>query len=144
MQLRVYFLFNQSKRVFFGRQSSFEICLTLCSKVAFVNGVFFIISIGIYFWILIDNTLHQKAEIEDTVRNACPTFKGGGRWAQWLPGAYNHSLFEILVMYFITTIFGSNAFRICSICVGTVQNYGFLFCQNCVKRAEVTHCHLIA
>jgi len=54
-------------------------------KVAFVNGVLFVISIGIFLFILIDNTLHVT---EKTPGGACPTFKGGGRWAQWLPGVY--------------------------------------------------------
>jgi hypothetical protein len=49
-----------------------------------VNGVLFIISIGIFLFILIDNTLHVP---ENTPGDGCPTVKGG-RWAQWLPGAY--------------------------------------------------------
>jgi hypothetical protein len=62
-------------------------------KVAFVNGILFVISIGTFLFILIDNTLDVT---ENTPGGACPTFKGGGRWAQWLPGAYRPLLLAIL------------------------------------------------
>ena len=107
MQLRVYILFNQSKRVDF----SFVKCPLklpdVCLKVAFVNGVLFIISIAIFLYILIDNTLHI---MENTPSGACPTFKGGVRWALWLPGAYqpfitrNYSDIS-LFFFFLATLF---------------------------------------
>ena len=56
----------------------------------------------------------------------------------------SHSIFVILVMYFITLVFRSNTFRICSIRFGGIQNHYLLFRQNYVKRAEVTHYHFIA
>jgi len=138
MQLRVYILFNQSKRVLFLFVKCPLKSPDVCLKVAFVNGVLFIMSIGIFLFILIDNTLHVT---ENTPDGACPTFKGGGRWALWLPGAYQPF---ITCNFSNISHFFSNALRIFSIRVGAVQNHSLLFCQNQSKRAAVARRHFVA
>lgn len=89
MQMRVYILFNQSKRV------------------AFVNGVLFAFSIGVFIFILIDNTLQQKASTGNAPGGDCPTFKEGGRWAQWLPATLFEFILFALAVY--KTIVSSSA-----------------------------------
>ena len=82
-----------------------ETGLMLFFKVAFVNGVLFIISIGIFLWIMIDNALRahppplpQKMPHHPptpgnipgpppSLNHGCINVKSGGnRWAHWLPG----------------------------------------------------------
>jgi len=63
MQLRVYMLFNRSKRVRCWHWNfPFKSPNIFLIKVAFANGVLFIISIGIFLWILIYNQLHRNEE----------------------------------------------------------------------------------
>ncbi|KIM37267.1 hypothetical protein M413DRAFT_448572 [Hebeloma cylindrosporum] len=82
MQLRIYVLFNRSK------------------WVAFVNGFLFMISVGIFLWIMIDNGLHHPPLPDFNSSDmpekppSCLNIKGGGnRWAHWLPA----TLFEFVL-----------------------------------------------
>jgi len=79
MQLRIYALFNRSK------------------KVAFFNGILFLISIGLFLWMLVLNALHRKDVIAPFVELpliGCPVVNGGGQWALWIPATvYEFVLF---------------------------------------------------
>lgn len=64
MQIRIFVLFNRSKRVCFWHPHMPSYCsLMFWFKVAFVNGVLFVISVGVFLWILIDNELHHPPNI---------------------------------------------------------------------------------
>ncbi|KAF7318550.1 UBA-e1-C domain-containing protein [Mycena chlorophos] len=70
MQLRVYALYNRSKRV------------------AAINLALFLISIAAFLWILVYNHAHRAAVIADAIHlplPGCPTVHSGIEWAQWVP-----------------------------------------------------------
>nr|GAT47985.1 predicted protein [Mycena chlorophos] len=70
MQLRVYALYNCSKRI------------------ALTNFLFFLASIAAFMWILIVNHSHRAAVIADVIRlplPGCPDVHSGIEWAQWVP-----------------------------------------------------------
>ncbi|KIM42609.1 hypothetical protein M413DRAFT_26638 [Hebeloma cylindrosporum] len=71
MQVRIYILYNRSKRV------------------AFVNGTLFVISIGFFVWVKVDNALHAIGRRPQ--RGNCSN--GDTRWAQWLPA----TVFELVL-----------------------------------------------
>ncbi|KIM37264.1 hypothetical protein M413DRAFT_30990 [Hebeloma cylindrosporum] len=73
----------------------------------FVNGVLFAISVGVFIFILVDNTLQDKATTGNAPGGDCPTFKGGGRWAQWLPATFFEFILFTLAVY--KTIVSSSA-----------------------------------
>ncbi|KIM37269.1 hypothetical protein M413DRAFT_276320 [Hebeloma cylindrosporum] len=103
MQLRIYVLFDRSK------------------KVAFVNGFLFLISVAVFLWILISNALHHPPvppeiiPLPSTVPgnlpplpgDVCQRSIGGARWAQWVPA----TLFEFVLfgMAVYKTVFSSAA-----------------------------------
>ena len=109
MQLRIYILFNRSKTVRFWYSNAHLGSLTFFVfrfEIAFVNGVLFIISIGVFLWILIANVLHPhphvplgniplSSAIPDNLppppKDTCPSTTGGPRWAQWVPRAYQQT-----------------------------------------------------
>ncbi|KAJ3514650.1 hypothetical protein NLJ89_g2248 [Agrocybe chaxingu] len=67
MQLRIYALFNRSR------------------KVALFNGVLFILSIVFFIWIMIINTMNRYKMIQHAMHfplPGCPTINGGTQWAQ--------------------------------------------------------------
>jgi len=49
-----------------------------------VNGVLFVISIGLFTWIMVENALHAIGPRPS--RGRCAS--GDRRWAQWVPGAF--------------------------------------------------------
>ena len=51
-----------------------------------MNGVLFVISIGMFLWITVKNTLQAIGRQPSNSR--CGSLKGDTRWAQWLPGAF--------------------------------------------------------
>ncbi|KAF7321149.1 hypothetical protein HMN09_00203000 [Mycena chlorophos] len=70
MQLRVYALYNCSKRI------------------ALTNFLFFLASIAAFMWILVVNHSHRAAVIADVIRlplPGCPDVHSGIEWAQWVP-----------------------------------------------------------
>ncbi|KIM42603.1 hypothetical protein M413DRAFT_120506 [Hebeloma cylindrosporum] len=71
MQVRIYLLFDRSKRV------------------AFVNGALFAISVGFFVWIKVVNALHAIGPRPK--RGDCST--RDTRWAQWLPD----TVFELVL-----------------------------------------------
>jgi len=81
MQLRIYALFNRSK------------------KVALFNLVVFIISIGLFLWLMVLNALRRGAMIASAIHlplPGCPTINGGLQWTLWIPP----SVFEIILFAF--------------------------------------------
>ena len=49
-----------------------------------MNGVLFVISIGLFTWIMVENALHAIGPRPS--RGRCAS--GDRRWAQWVPGAF--------------------------------------------------------
>lgn len=81
MQLRIYVLFNRSK------------------KVALINAILFVISIGAFLWIMVFNALQRKTLIANAVRlplPGCPAINGNSQWALWIPAM----LFEFVLFGF--------------------------------------------
>ncbi|KAF9524806.1 hypothetical protein CPB83DRAFT_860724 [Crepidotus variabilis] len=83
MQVRLYALFNRSK------------------KVAVFNGVLFVASMGVFLWILVLNSKRRGQMIASAIHlplPGCPTINGGTEWALWLsPMAYEFILFFFLI-----------------------------------------------
>jgi len=79
MQLRIHALFNRSK------------------KIALFNGILFLISIGLFLWVLVVNALHRINLISPFIKLpliGCPGVNGGGQWALWVPATvYEFILF---------------------------------------------------
>ncbi|TFK42186.1 hypothetical protein BDQ12DRAFT_598906 [Crucibulum laeve] len=70
MQMRIYALYKCSK------------------KVAMINFILFLASIGGFSWILIHNALRRHAVIADAIHlplPGCPSIHTGIEWAQWVP-----------------------------------------------------------
>ncbi|KAF5342609.1 hypothetical protein D9611_001402 [Ephemerocybe angulata] len=70
MQIRIYALYSSSR------------------KIALFNGVLFLISIGLFIWILATNAIGRADRIASAIRlplPGCPAINGGIAWAQWLP-----------------------------------------------------------
>jgi len=81
MQLRLYALYNQSRRV------------------AYFNAVLFATSIGIYLWILVVNTMRRGEMIafaKHLPLPGCPAINGGTEWALWIPP----TVFEFVLFLF--------------------------------------------
>jgi len=82
MQLRVYALFNSSRRV------------------AFFTGVLFVASMGVYLWLLIVNSM-RRAELIAAATHlplpGCPTINGGTEWALWI----SPTVFEFILFLFV-------------------------------------------
>ncbi|CAA7262235.1 unnamed protein product [Cyclocybe aegerita] len=83
MQIRIYALFNRSK------------------KIVVFNGVLFIASIGIFLWVMIVNAMKRGRAIAAAVRfplPGCPVINGGTGWALWIaPTVYEFILFPFIV-----------------------------------------------
>jgi len=82
MQLRIYALFNRSK------------------KVAAFNIILFFASIGVFSWILIVNSMARRQRIASASRlplPGCPTINGGTEWALWIPP----TVFEFILFMFV-------------------------------------------
>jgi hypothetical protein len=83
MQIRIYALYNLSK------------------KVALFNGILFIISIGLFLWVLVINANHRNSLIGGLVKLpliGCPAVNGGSQWALWVPATvYEFILFGFAV-----------------------------------------------
>ncbi|CAA7266800.1 unnamed protein product [Cyclocybe aegerita] len=82
MQLRIYALFNRSR------------------KVALFNGILFILSIGFFIWIMIINAMNRYKMIQHAMHlplPGCPTINGGTQWAQWIPA----TIFEFVLFSFV-------------------------------------------
>ncbi|KAF9532630.1 hypothetical protein CPB83DRAFT_890820 [Crepidotus variabilis] len=82
MQLRVYALFNRNK------------------KIALFNGVIFVISVALFLYVMIVNTMNRERLIAKAIMlplPGCPAINGGSQWAQWLPA----TLFEFLLFGFV-------------------------------------------
>lgn len=81
MQLRIYFLFNRSK------------------KVALINGILFILSIAAFLCIMVINAIQRKTLIAHAVHlplPGCPAINGNTQWALWIPAM----LFEFVLFGF--------------------------------------------
>jgi len=89
MQLRIYALFNRSK------------------KVAIFNGILFLISMGLFLWVLVVNTFHRNNLIAPFIELpliGCPGVNGGGQWALWVPATvYEFILFGFALYKAITS-----------------------------------------
>ena len=137
----------QEKFVYLAIKCPFKVAWRFFFQVAFVNGVLFVTSIGIFFWIMIKNTLHRspiKPDPQQVLKNTCPPLPEGSRWALWAPGA---SLQPVILQFYLThklRIFRSDALRVCPIRDGGAQNHILLFGKNQAKRAAVTHRHFVA
>jgi len=83
MQIRIYALYSRSK------------------QVAVFNGTLFIISIGLFLWVLIIDANHRKSLIIGLVKLpliGCPSINGGSQWALWVPATvYEFILFGFAV-----------------------------------------------
>jgi len=81
MQLRIYVLYNRSKRV------------------ALFNGILFIISIAAFLCIMVINAIERRALILKAVHlplPGCPVINGNTQWALWIPAM----LFEFILFGF--------------------------------------------
>lgn len=81
MQIRIYILYNRSKRV------------------ALINGILFFISIAGFFTIMIINAVARRSMIANAVHlplPGCPAINGHSQWALWIPAM----LFEFVLFGF--------------------------------------------
>ncbi|KAF9479986.1 hypothetical protein BDN70DRAFT_654957 [Pholiota conissans] len=81
MQLRIYVLFNRSK------------------KMLFFNAGLFTISIGLFLWIMVVNAINRNKLIVNDLHIGllgCPGVNGGSQWAQWIPA----TVFELTLFGF--------------------------------------------
>ncbi|KAF8199731.1 hypothetical protein BJ912DRAFT_663462 [Pholiota molesta] len=94
MQLRIYVLFNRSKRILW------------------FNAALFAVSIGLFIWILVVNAISRKQLIANGVDLrllGCPVVNCGSEWAQWIPA----SVFEFVLFGFaVYKGIASNTIRI--------------------------------
>jgi len=84
MQLRIYALFNCSK------------------KVALFNGILFLISIGLFLWILVVNAFHRTDIIEPFIGlplPGCPLVNCSSHWTLWIPATVYEFLLFGLALY---------------------------------------------
>ncbi|KAJ7055849.1 hypothetical protein C8F01DRAFT_1157903 [Mycena amicta] len=92
MQLRVYALYNCSRRV------------------AAINILLFLASIAAFFWILIYNHAHRAAIIASAIHlplPGCPTVHSGIEWAQWVPATvYEGILFGFALVKTCESVVG--------------------------------------
>jgi hypothetical protein len=79
MQIRIYCLFNCSK------------------KIALFNGILFLISIGLFLVILVEKAIHRPSTITSLVESplvGCPIVNRGSQWELWVPATvYEFILF---------------------------------------------------
>jgi len=89
MQLRIYALFNRSK------------------KVALFNGILFLISIALFLWMLVVNSYSRNKAITPFTKLpliGCPVVKGGGQWVIWVPATvYEFILFGFALYKAVTS-----------------------------------------
>ncbi|KAJ3867837.1 hypothetical protein EV359DRAFT_78241 [Lentinula novae-zelandiae] len=94
MQLRIYALFNCSKRV------------------AITNSILFLASIAGFLWILVYNAQRRRAVIASAISlplPGCPSIHSGIEWAQWVPA----TIYEgILFGYALYKTIKSHAIRL--------------------------------
>jgi len=92
MQMRIYALYKNSK------------------KVALINFILFLGSIGAFMWILIHNAVRRHAVIAEAVRlplPGCPSIHSGIEWIQWIPATVFEGILFFWVLYkSISTSFG--------------------------------------
>jgi len=84
MQLRVYALYNCSK------------------KVAFFNGVLFLGSIAGFCWVLVHNAQRRRAVIADAIHlplPGCPSIHTGVEWLQWVPATVYEGILFGFALY---------------------------------------------
>ncbi|PPQ80158.1 hypothetical protein CVT25_001451 [Psilocybe cyanescens] len=90
MQLRVYILFNRSR------------------KIAIFNGVFFVISVAAFLLILILNAFRRKGMIAAFVGlplKGCPAINGGLEWSLWVPAMlFEFNLFGFAIYKSIVSV----------------------------------------
>ncbi|KAG6835679.1 hypothetical protein H0H93_015824 [Arthromyces matolae] len=82
MMLRVYALYNCSKRV------------------AVFNTILFLGSIAGFLWVLIHNAQRRRAVIADAIHlplPGCPSIHSGVEWLQWIPA----TVFEGVLFFFV-------------------------------------------
>ncbi|KAH9474674.1 hypothetical protein JR316_0013138 [Psilocybe cubensis] len=89
MMMRIYVLFNRS------------------TKVAIFNAILFIVSIGLFLWIMIANAIQRKLvldALDHLPARGCPAINGGTQWALWMPAmAFEFVLFGFAVLKAITS-----------------------------------------
>jgi len=81
MQIRIYALFNRSK------------------KIALFNGIFFLISIAMFLWMLSVRAYQRNkalAPFVDLPLIGCPVVHGTGQWGLWFPA----TMYELLLFGF--------------------------------------------
>ncbi|CAA7266450.1 unnamed protein product [Cyclocybe aegerita] len=90
MQLRIYALFNRSKRI------------------ALFNAVLFLASIGIFLWIMIVNAMKRGKAISQALHlplPGCPVINGGTGWSLWIaPTVFEFTLFLFVVYKSIVSV----------------------------------------
>ncbi|PPQ92205.1 hypothetical protein CVT25_008979 [Psilocybe cyanescens] len=96
-----------------------------CLKIAVINIVLFIISVGLFLWIMIVNAIQRKVMIDGLRQlppRGCPSINGGSQWALWMPGAHfmlllkpavklNDELMVLAAMSFEFVLFGFAVFK---------------------------------
>ncbi|KAF7288614.1 UBA-e1-C domain-containing protein [Mycena indigotica] len=83
MQLRVYALYNCSRRI------------------AAINVFLFLCSIAAFFWILIYNHDHRAAIIANAIHlplPGCPTVHSGIEWVQWVPATAHEGVLFVFAL----------------------------------------------
>ncbi|KAF9473946.1 hypothetical protein BDN70DRAFT_347489 [Pholiota conissans] len=86
MQLRIYILYNSSK------------------KVAIFNGILFLGSIGSFLWLVIVGAIRRSSLLDSvhtlsTALPGCPVINGGTEWAQWIPATGFEGILLAFALY---------------------------------------------
>ncbi|KJA29680.1 hypothetical protein HYPSUDRAFT_127052 [Hypholoma sublateritium FD-334 SS-4] len=84
MQMRIYALYKCSRRV------------------ALINAVLFLASIGVFLWILSFNALRRREVIAEAIHYplpGCPSVHSGIEWLQWIPATVFESILFFWALY---------------------------------------------
>ena len=100
MQLRIYALFNCSRKVS-TQKAILRSCLTFKNtrtligiQIAIFNGVLFLISIVAFIIIMIHGVMRRAALIASAIHfplPGCPAINGGLQWTLWMPGTSQYT-----------------------------------------------------
>ena len=97
MQMRIYVLYNRSKKVSLYRQCFFTYSFTdpwaTINQVALINSILFIVSISAFIAILTINAIHRKSLISSVISlplKGCPTINSSPiAWTLWIPRTFS-------------------------------------------------------
>jgi len=98
MQLRIYAMYNCSKKVHTTLAFLYPNLIRDLVQVAWFNGIFFVASIVLFFVFMAMNTMRRGEMINHAMifpLPGCPTINGGFQWTLWVPGLFTPSIIHL-------------------------------------------------